>query len=60
MTDNLQGRNDKIIDNIKSLQTTEMKLYNSLESKSLNADQKQQILERINQISQARMDLYAN
>jgi hypothetical protein len=60
MTDNLQGRNDKIIDNIKSLQTTEMKLYNSLESKSLNADQKQQIIERINQISQARMDLYAN
>jgi hypothetical protein len=60
MTDNLQERNDKIIDNIKSLQTTEMKLYNSLESKSLNADQKQQIIERINQISQSRMDLYAN
>ena len=51
MTDNLQGRNDEIINNIKSLQTTEMKLYDSLESKSLNSDQKQQIIEKINQIS---------
>ena len=60
MTDNLQGRNDQIIDNIKSLQTTEMKLYDSLESKSLNSDQKQQIIDKINQISQLRINLYAN
>ena len=60
MTDNLQGRNDQIIDNIKSLQTTEMKLYDSLESKSLNSDQKQQIIDKINQISQMRINLYAN
>lgn len=60
MTDNLQGRNDKIIDNIKSLQTTEMKLYDSLESKALNADQKMQIINQINQISQMRISLYAN
>jgi hypothetical protein len=60
MTDNLQGRNDQIIDNIKSLQTTEMKLYDSLESKSLNSDQKQQIIDKINQVSQLRINLYAN
>ena len=60
MTDNLQGRNDQIIDNIKSLQTTEMKLYDSLESKSLNSDQKQQIIDKIKQISQMRINLYAN
>lgn len=60
MTDNLQGRNDQIIDNIKSLQATEMKLYDSLESKSLNSDQKQQIIDKINQISQMRINLYAN
>jgi hypothetical protein len=60
MTDNLQGRNDQIIDNIKSLQTTEMKLYDSLESKSLNSDQKQQIIDKINEISQMRINLYAN
>ena len=60
MTNNLQGRNDQIIDTIKSLQTTEMKLYDSLESKSLNSDQKQQIIEKINQISQMRIELYAS
>ena len=60
MTDNLQGRNDQIIDNIKSLQTTEMKLYDSLESKALNSDQKQQIIDKINQVSQLRINLYAN
>ena len=51
MTDNLQERNDQIINNIKSLQTTEMKLYNSLENQSLQSDQKEQIIEKINQIS---------
>jgi len=60
MTDNLQGRNDQIIAQIKTLQKTEMKLYDSLESRSLNADQQKQIIDRINQISQMRMDLYAN
>jgi hypothetical protein len=60
MTDNLQGRNDQIINQIKSLQTTEMKLYDSLESRSLNSDQQKQIIDRINQISQMRINLYAN
>jgi hypothetical protein len=60
MTDNLQGRNDEIINNIKTLQTTEMKLYDSLESRSLSADQERQIIDRINQISQMRIDLYAS
>jgi hypothetical protein len=62
MTDNfnLQERNDQIINNIKSLQTTEMKLYDSLEGKTLNADQQKQIIDKINQISQLRISLYAN
>ena len=60
MTDNLQGRNDQIIDQIKTLQSTEMKLYDSLESRSLNSDQQGQIIDRINQISQMRMQLYAS
>ena len=60
MTDNLQGRNDQIINQIKSLQTTEMKLYDSLESRSLNSDQQKQIIDRINQISQMRINLYAS
>jgi len=60
MTDNLQERNDQIINNIKSLQTTEMKLYDSLEGNTLNADQQKQIIDKINQISQLRISLYAN
>ena len=60
MTDNLQGRNDQIINNIKSLQATEMKLYDSLENRSLNADQQKQVIDRINQISQMRINLYAS
>ena len=60
MTDKLPERNDQIINQIKSLQTTEMKLYDSLEGKSLNADQQKQIIDKINQISQLRINLYAN
>ena len=60
MTDNLQERNDQLISNIKTLQSTEMNLYNSLENQNLNADQRKQIIDKINQISQMRIDLYAN
>ena len=37
-----------------------MKLYDSLEGKTLNADQQKLIIDKINQISQMRMGLYAN
>ena len=60
MTDNLQGRNTQIIENIKSLQTTEIKLYDRLESTTLSYEQKQEIIDKINQISQMRINLYAN
>jgi len=59
MTDNLQGRNEQTINNIKSLQATEMKLYDSLESRSLNSDQQKEIIDKINKISQMRINLYA-
>jgi hypothetical protein len=35
-----------------------MKLYNSLENQSLQSDQKEQIIERINQVSAMRINLY--
>jgi hypothetical protein len=60
MTDNLQERNEQTLNDIKSLQTTEMELYNSLEDQSISADQKQQIIDRINQISQMRINMYSN
>jgi hypothetical protein len=59
MTDTLKERNDQVINNIKTLQATEMKLYNSLEGQSLNPDQKKQVIDQINQISQMRINLYA-
>jgi hypothetical protein len=58
MTDNLQERNDQLLNNIKSLQTTEMKLYDSLENQQLTFDQKQQIIDQINKISQMRINMY--
>ena len=60
MTDNLQERNEQSLNDIKSLQTNEMKLYDSLENKTLTSDQKQQIIDQINQISQMRINMYAN
>jgi len=60
MTDNLQERNEQVINNIKSLQTMELDLYNSLENQTLTSDQKQQIIDRINQLSQMRTNMYAN
>ena len=60
MTDNLQEGNEQSLNDIKSLQTTEMKLYDSLENQSLTSDQKSQIIDQINQISQMRINMYAN
>ena len=59
MTDNLQERNDHLLNNIKTLQTTEMKLYDSLENQQLTYDQKQQIIDQINKTSQMRINMYA-
>ena len=60
MTDNLQERNEQVLNDIKTLQTTEMDLYNSLEDQNISSDKKQQIIDRINQISQMRINMYAN
>ena len=60
MTDNLQEKNDQVIQNIKMLQTNEMNLYDSLENESLTTDEKKQIIDQINQISQIRINLYSN
>jgi hypothetical protein len=55
----LQERNQQTLSNIKSLQDTEMKLYDNLEQNSLTPEQKANILNKINQISQMRMNLYS-
>jgi hypothetical protein len=58
--DNLQERNQQALNDISQLQITEQQLYDSLDNVSLTAEQKQTIIHRINEISQMRLNLYAN
>lgn len=60
MTDNLQEKNQQVLNNISQLQTQEKKLYDSLEDASLSSDQKKQLIDKINEISQMRMNMYAS
>ena len=69
MTDNsdlstMEERNEQTLSDIKNLQQIEQELYNSLETSannnSLTEDQKTQMINKINQISQMRINLYAN
>jgi hypothetical protein len=58
--DNLQERNEQVLNNISQLQKQEKDLYNSLDDVSLSSEQKRIIMDRINQISQIRMNLYSS
>ena len=58
--DNLQERNKQMLNDITSLQSTEKQLYLSLDEPSLTTEQKQQIIAKINSISQLRINLYSN
>lgn len=57
--DSLQERNEQVLNNISQLQSQEKDLYVSLDNVSLTPEQKQNIINRINEISQIRMNLYA-
>jgi hypothetical protein len=59
MFDSLQERNEQVLNNISQLQLQEKDLHNSLDDVSLTSEQKRVIMDRINQISQIRMNLYA-
>ena len=59
MTDNLQEKNQQVLNNISQLQTQEKQLYDSLEDASLSSEQKKQLIDKINEISQMRMNMYA-
>lgn len=58
--DNLQERNDQTLHNISQLQTQEQDLYDKLNDNTLNTEQKQQIVNTINQISEMRLNIFAN
>jgi hypothetical protein len=56
---NLQERNQQVLDNISQLQIQEKDLYKSLDDVSLSSQEKTQIINKINEISQIRMNLYS-
>ena len=58
--DNLQEKNQQVLNNISQLQTQEKQLYDSLDDVSLTTEQKQQIINQINEISQMRLNMYAS
>ena len=60
----MQERNQQTLTDIKNLQEMEQQLYTSLEQNAtrntLTQEQKDQIVNKINEISQMRLNLYAN
>lgn len=56
----LQEKNKQSINNISQLQIQEKELYDKLNDGNLNAEQKQQIINKINEISQIRMNMYSS
>jgi hypothetical protein len=58
--DSLQESNAQVLQNIAQLQQQEIELYNSLDNATLTPEQKKIIIDRINQIYQIRMNLYAS
>jgi membrane-associated HD superfamily phosphohydrolase len=56
---NVEQNNEQILGDIQSLQQTEQQLFNSLETNpNLSKDQQQKIVEKMNQISNMRINLY--
>jgi hypothetical protein len=58
--DSLQERNQQVLNNIAQLQIQEQDLHNSLDDINLTTEQENSIINRINEISQMRMNLYTN
>jgi len=59
MTDNLQERNQQVLNNISQLQSQEKELYASLDNATMSSEEKQQIINKINEISQMRLNMYS-
>lgn len=58
--DNLQEINRQTLNNIAQLQTQEKQLYDKLNDVTLSSEQKRQIINTINQISEMRLNMYTN
>ena len=56
---NIKENNDQILNDIQSLQQMEQELFNSLETNpNLTPQQQQQIVQKMNQLSNMRINLY--
>lgn len=56
---NVEENNEQILNDIQSLQQMEQQLFNNLESNpNLNSEQQQAIVEKMNQLSNMRINLY--
>ena len=59
----MQERNEQTLNDIKTLQQVELELYDTLEknatSNTMTPEQKDQLIKKINEISQMRINLYA-
>jgi hypothetical protein len=56
---NIQQNNEQVLNDIQSLQTMEQQLFNNLETNpNLSPQQQEQIVEKMNQISSMRVNLY--
>lgn len=56
---NLQEKNQQVLDNISQLQMQEKKLYDSLDNVNLSSEEKTQIIIKINELSQMRLNMYS-
>jgi hypothetical protein len=57
---NFSERNNQVLSGILQLQKTEKQLYVNLAIPNLSSDEKQKIINQINELSQMRMDMYSN
>jgi hypothetical protein len=58
-TDNIQQNNEQLLNDIQSLQTMEQQLFSSLENDpNLTTEQQEKIIEKMNQLSNMRVNLY--
>ena len=55
---NIQGGNQEILTDIQSLQGIEQNLFNSLENPNLTSEEQESIINKINRLSEMRINLY--
>jgi len=58
MTDNLNQKNEQVLEYITQIQNEEMALYKSLNDVSLTPEEKQMKINKINELTQIRLNLY--